>query len=182
VAGACCYTAAAVYIVLLHVQPTPCMYLQSFLLSSPRFYSPCLHVQLTCKNYKMYSLVLSDIFALGGNDRDHSHVFWKYHTMVLLKIKGLAYPLQYTAQIMDIHSCDALRFNIVCTKHLPFFPYLYSDSNKRLSSSGLVSTLPQLNLFAYIDFPLTIKLLVGPQPDIGTFFVSKDTSNVSTKS
>jgi hypothetical protein len=59
------YYVAAAQIVLLHVQPAPCMYLQSFLSSSPRFYSPCLHVQLTYKSYKMYSLVLSDTSALG---------------------------------------------------------------------------------------------------------------------
>jgi hypothetical protein len=130
----------------------------------------------------MYSLVLSDTFASWGNDRDHAHVFYKYHTMVLLKIKGLAYPLQYTAQIMDTHSCDALQFYIMCTKHLPFSPYLYSDSTEMLSSSGLVSTLPQLDLSAYTDFPLTIRLLAEPQPDFGIFVVSKDTSSVAIKS
>ena len=69
------YTMIYTQVFLLHVHPTPCMYLQSFLSSSPRFYSPCLHVQLTCKNYKMYSLVLSDTSALGGSDRDHFCVF-----------------------------------------------------------------------------------------------------------
>jgi hypothetical protein len=60
-----CYTVAVVQVVLLYVHPAPYMYLKSFLSSSPKFYSPCLHVQLTCKNYKMCSLVLSDTSASG---------------------------------------------------------------------------------------------------------------------
>jgi hypothetical protein len=70
-----CYIEDTEQFVLLHYQPAPCMYLQYFLSSSPRFYIPCLHVQPTLKSYKMYSSVLSDIFASGGNDMDHSHVF-----------------------------------------------------------------------------------------------------------
>jgi hypothetical protein len=69
------YTMVAAQVVLLHFQPAPCMYLQSFLSSSPIFYNPCLCVQLNYKSYTMYSLVFSDISALGGNDRDHAHVF-----------------------------------------------------------------------------------------------------------
>jgi hypothetical protein len=130
----------------------------------------------------MYSLVLSDTSASGGNDRDHAHVFCKSHTMVLLKIKGLTYPLQYTAQIMDTHSCDALQLCIMCTKHLPFSPYIYSDSTEMLISSGLASTLSQLDLSAYIDFPLIVRQITKSQLDSGIFFVSKDNSGVATES
>jgi hypothetical protein len=120
---------------MLHVQHAPCMYLQSFLSSSPRFYNPCLRIQLTYKSYKMFSLLLSDIFSSGGNDRDHAHVFFKSHTMVLLKLKGLAYPLQYTMKIMDTHSCDDLLSCTLYTKHLLFYPFLCFDSTGMLSSS-----------------------------------------------
>jgi hypothetical protein len=41
-----------------------------------------------------------------------------------------------------------------------------------LGSSYLLSTLPQLDLSAYIDFPLTKRLLPRPQPNFGTFFAS----------
>jgi hypothetical protein len=177
---ACCYTATAVQVVLLCVQPTPYMYLKSSLSSSPKLYSPSLHVQQTCKNYKMYSSTLFDTSALGGNDRDHAHVFYKSHTMVLLKIKGLAYPLQYTAQIMDTHSYDGLLYCTLYTKRVPFSPYLYSDSTKMLSSPGLASTLPQLDMFAYTDFPLIIRLFAEPHPDSEIYVASKDTSNVAT--
>jgi hypothetical protein len=88
-----CYTADTANIVLLHVQPMPCMYLQYFISPSPRFYNTFLHVQLTHKSYKTYSLVLSNTSTLEGNDRDNSHVFFKSHIMVLLKLKDLAYPL-----------------------------------------------------------------------------------------
>jgi hypothetical protein len=176
------YTVVVAQVVLSLTHPAPYMHLMSSPSLSPRFCSPCLHVQLTCKNYKMYSLVLSDTSASWDNDRDHAHVFCISHTMVLLKIKDLAYLLLYTAQIMDTHSYDDLLSCIMYTKHLLFSPYLYSDSTEMLSSSDLVSALPQLDLSAYIDFPLTVRLLAGPQPDFGTFFVSKDTSNVAIKS
>jgi hypothetical protein len=176
-----CYTVVVAQVVLLHVHPAPCMYLQSFLSSSPRFYSPCLHVQLTYKSYKMCSSVLSDISASGGNDRDHAHVFFKSHTMVLLKLKGLAYPLQYTVKIMDTHSCDGLLSCTLYTKHLLFSPFLCSDSTGMLSSSNLASTLPQLDLYACTGFPLAVRLPAEPHPDFGIFVVSKDTSSVETK-
>jgi hypothetical protein len=137
-----CYTTTVAHIVLLHVHPAPYMYMKSFISSSLRFYSPCLCVQLTYKSYKMYSSELSDISTSGGNYRDHVHVFCKYHTMVLLKIKGLAYPLQYTTKIMDTHSCDDLMSCTLYTIHLLFSPFLCSDLTRMLSSSNLASTLP----------------------------------------
>jgi hypothetical protein len=56
----------------------------------------------------MYSLVLFDTFASWDNDRDHTHVFYISHTMVVLKITDLAYLLIYTVKIMDTHSYDDL--------------------------------------------------------------------------
>jgi hypothetical protein len=47
------YTVVVAQVVLLCVYSTPYMYLKCFLSSSPKLYSPCIHVQLTCKNYKM---------------------------------------------------------------------------------------------------------------------------------
>jgi hypothetical protein len=116
------------------------------------------------------------------NDNDHSHVLCISHTMVLLKIKDLAYLLLYTTQIMDTHSYDDLLSFIEYTRHLLFSPYLYFDSTEMLSSSYLVATLPQLDMSDYIVFLVTIRLLAGPQPNFGTFVVSKDTLNVPTKS
>jgi len=141
-----CYTMAYVHyytmdttqVVMLHVQLAPCIYLQSFISSSPRFYSPCLRVQLTYKSYKMYSSVFSGNSTSGGNDKDHAHVFYKYHTMVLLKIKGFSYPLQYIMQIMDIHSFDGLLSFTLYTRHLLLSPFLYYDSTIMLSSSNIV--------------------------------------------
>jgi hypothetical protein len=156
------------------------------LMSSPslfsRFYSPCLRVQLTCKNYKMYSSVLSDTYASWDNDRDHAHVLCISHTMVQMKIRGLTCLLLYTVKIMDTHSYDNLLSFIMYTMHLLFSHYLYSDSTEMLSFSCLLSSLPQLDLYAYIDFPLTAMLLARPQPRFGTFVFSKDTSNVPIKS
>jgi hypothetical protein len=130
----------------------------------------------------MYSSVLSNTSAPWDNDRDNSHVLCIYHTMVHQKIKDLAYLLLCTAQIMDTHSYDDLLYCIVYTRHLIFYPYPYSDSTGMLSSSDLVASLPQLDLSSYIDFPLTIRLIARPQPDFGTFVVSKDNSNVPIKS
>jgi hypothetical protein len=126
------------------------MYLQSFVSTYPRLYNPCLHVQMSYKSYKIYSLVPYDTSALGGNDKDHAHAFSKYHTIFLLKLKGLAYPLQYIAQIMDTHSCDGFLSCTLYTRHIFFYPFLYSDSTGMLSSSNLASTLPNLYLYACI--------------------------------
>jgi hypothetical protein len=82
------------------------MYLKSFLSSFPEFFIICLHVPLTYKNYKKLSSTLSDTSTLGDNNKDHVHVLYIFHTMVLLKLKGFEYPLLYTAKIMDTHSCD----------------------------------------------------------------------------
>jgi hypothetical protein len=49
-----------------------------------------------------------------------------------------------------------------------------------LSSSDLSSTLPQLDLYACIGFPLAIRFSAGLHPDFGIFVVSKDTSSVAT--
>jgi hypothetical protein len=176
-----CYNVAATHIVMLHVQLEPCMYLQYFLSSSPRFCNLCLRVQLTYKSYKKCSLVLSDISASGGNDRDHAHVFFKSCAMVFLKLKGLAYPLQYTVKIMDTHSCDELLSYTLYTKCHLFSPFLCSGSTRMLSSSDLASTLPQLDMYVCTSFPLTIRLPAGPHPRFGIFVVSKDTSSVETK-
>jgi hypothetical protein len=132
----------------------------------------------------MYSSVLSDTFSSWENDRDHAHVFYKSHTMVLLKINGLAYPLLCFAQKMDTHSCDALQFSITCTKHLPFFLYLYSNFTEMLSSSGIVSALPlpQLDLSSYTSFPLVVVFLAKPHLDSRNYVSSKDSSSVEIKS
>jgi hypothetical protein len=44
------YTAVFTQFVPLYVHLAPCIYLKSSLSSSPKFCSPCLCVQLTCKN------------------------------------------------------------------------------------------------------------------------------------
>jgi len=156
------------------------MYLQSFVSSSPRLYNPCLRVQLTYKSYKMYSSILFDTSTSGENDKDHAHVFFKSHTMVLLKLKSLAYLLQYIAKIMDTHYCDVLLSYTLYTKHLLFSPFLCYDSTIMLSSPDLASSLPQLDLYACIGFPLAVRLLAGPHPDFGISAVSEDTSSVAT--
>jgi hypothetical protein len=142
IATAQCYTMAMAQVIRLHVQLAPYMYLQSFISSSPRLYSPFLCVQLTYKSYKMCSSVLYDISMLGGNDKDHSYMFCESHTMVLLKLKGLGYLLQYTSKIMDIHSCDDLVSCTLYTRHLLFSHFLCFDSTIMLSSSNISSSLP----------------------------------------
>jgi hypothetical protein len=161
------YILVVVQIFLLHVQPEPYMYLQSFLSSSPKFYIPCLRVQLTYKSCNMYSSELSGISTSRGNDRDHAHVFCKSHTMVLMGPKGLAYPLQYTVKIMETHSCGDLFSYTLYTKHLLFSPFLCSDLIGMFSSSDIASNIP--------CFPLTVRLPAGPHPEFGISVVSKDT-------
>jgi hypothetical protein len=65
------------------------------------------------------------------------------------------------------------------TRHLPSFHFPYSDSIEMSGSSDLLSSLPQLDLYAYIDSPPIERLLVNPHLDFGTFVVSKDTSSVA---
>jgi len=129
-------------------------------------------VQLTYKSNKMYSSILSDISVSGESDRDHAHVFLKSHTMVLLKLKSLAYPLQYISHIMDTHSCDGLLSYKLYTRHLLFSPFLCFNSTKMLISSDFSSTLPQLDLYACTSFLLTTMLFSEPRPGSGIFVVS----------
>jgi hypothetical protein len=74
---------------------------------------------------------------------------------------------------MDTHSCDNLLSCIIYAKHILFYPYLYFDSTEILISLGLLSAIPQLVMYAYIDFPLTAMLLARPHPKFGTFFSLK---------
>jgi hypothetical protein len=92
------YKVASTEVLFSLTQPIPCMHMMSSASLSPRFCSPCIHVQLTCKNYQMYSLILFDTSASWDNDRDHAHVFYISHTMVLLMIKDLARLQLYTAK------------------------------------------------------------------------------------
>jgi hypothetical protein len=50
-----------------------------------------------------------------------------------------------------------------------------------LGSLDIASTLPQLDLYACIVFPLTVRFPTGPHPNFGIFVFSKDTSSVATK-
>jgi hypothetical protein len=83
---------------------------------------------------------------------------------------------------MDTHSCDSLHLYIMCTKHLPFSLYLYSNLTEMSSSLGLVSSLTQMDLSVYTNFPLNVGLLIEPQPDSGISTASKDTLIVAIKS
>jgi hypothetical protein len=129
----------------------------------------------------MYFSEFSGTSASRGNDRDHAHVFCKYHTMVLLNLKGLAYPLQYTTKIMDTHACYDLMSYTLYTIHILFSPFLYPDLTGMLGSSYPASTHPQLDLYACIGFLIIVRLPVGPHPDFQIYVVSKDTSSVETK-
>jgi hypothetical protein len=128
----------------------------------PKFYNPCIHVLQTCKSCKMYSWVLFDSFTSWDNDRDHVHVFYIFHTMVLLWVKDLTFLLPNIAQRLGTHSYDVIFFYIMCTTQLPSSPYLFSDSTKMLGSLDLLSTLPRLDLYVYIDFPPIARLLENP--------------------
>jgi hypothetical protein len=79
--------------------------------------------------------------------------------MVLLKINGLAYPILYTAQIMDTHSYDDLLSCTLYTKHLIFSPSLYSNSIGMLSSSN--------------QLLLIVMLLEDPQPKYEIYDASR---------
>jgi hypothetical protein len=102
--------------------------------------------------------------------------------MVLLKLKGLAYHLQYTVKIMDTRSCDDLLSCSLYNRHLLFSPFLCSDLTGMLSSLYLSSSLPQLDLYVCTGFPLVVRLFIEPHPDFGIFVVSKDNSSVRKKS
>jgi hypothetical protein len=66
--------------------------------------------------------------------------------------------------------------------HIPSFPFHYYDSIEMSGSSYLLSALSQLDLYSYIDFPLTTRILARPQPKFETFYASMDTSSVEIKS
>jgi hypothetical protein len=101
--------------------------------------------------------------------------------MVILKLKGLAYPHQYNVKIMDTHSCGDLLSNTLYTIHLLFSPFLCFDSVGILISLDITSTLPQLDMYAYTSFPLAVRHPAEPHPNFGIYIVSKDTSSVEKK-
>jgi hypothetical protein len=102
--------------------------------------------------------------------------------MVLSKIKDLAYPLLYTLKIMETHFYDGLMSCTLYTRHILFSPFLYYDSTRILISLYLVSTLIELHLSSYTDFPLIAMLLAKPQPGSGISPALRDTSSVVIKS
>jgi hypothetical protein len=118
------------------------MHLSSFPSLFPRFYNPCLHVLQTCRNYKMYSWELFDTFASWDNDKDHVHVFYISHTMVLLWVRDLEFLLPSIVKMLGTHSYDVLVFYIMYTRQLPSSPYLCSDSTEmfRFFRSSLISS------------------------------------------
>jgi hypothetical protein len=82
---------------------------------------------------------------------------------------------------VDVHSYDDLLYCIMYTKHIPFSPYLYSDSIEMSISSNVVSTLPQLDMYACTDFTPIENISAEPWPDSEIFFASKDTSSMVIK-
>jgi hypothetical protein len=101
-------------------------------------------------------------------------VFYISNAMVFLRVKDLTFLSQSTAQRLGTHYYDVLLFCIMCTRHLPSFTFPYSNSTEMLGSSYLLSALPQLDMYAYIDFPQISR----PKPRFGTSVASMDTSNV----
>jgi hypothetical protein len=83
---------------------------------------------------------------------------------------------------MDTHSCDDLLSYTLYTIHLLFSPFLCSDLTGMLSSSNLASSLPQVDLYACIGFPLAVRLPTKPHPDFGIFFYLKGYFKYGNKS
>ena len=81
---------------------------------------------------------------------------------------------------METHSCDGLLSCTLYTRHLLFSPFLCSDLTRMLISSDLAPSLPQLDLYACIGFPLDVRFPPWPNPGFGISVVSKDTSSVET--
>jgi hypothetical protein len=102
--------------------------------------------------------------------------------MVLLCVKDSTFLSPITLQRWGTHSHDDLMFCIMCTRHIPSSLFPYSDLTEMLSSSYLLSALPQLDLYSYTSFPPIARLLARPHPEFQTFVTSMDTSNVEIKS
>jgi hypothetical protein len=75
-----------------------------------------------------------DTFASLENDKDHVHVFYIFHTMVLLWVKDSTFLLPSTAKMLGTHSYDVLMLCIMYTKKIPSFPCLNYDSTKMSDS------------------------------------------------
>jgi hypothetical protein len=61
---------------------------------------------------------------------DHVHVFYIFHTMVLLWVRDLEILVPSTAQMLGTHSHDVLMFCIRYTRKPPSFPFLCYDSTE----------------------------------------------------
>jgi hypothetical protein len=109
------------------------------------------------------------------NDKDHVHVLYISHTMVLLWVKDSTFLSPSTVQRLATHSYDVLMFCRMCTIHLPSSPFPYSDSNEMSGGSYRLSYLPQMDLYVYTDFPLIERFLARLRPEFENFTSSMDT-------
>jgi hypothetical protein len=101
--------------------------------------------------------------------------------MVLLWEKDSVFLSPSTAQRLGTHSYDFLLLCIMCTIHFPSSPFPYFDSTEMSGSSDMLSSLPQLDLYSYTNFPLTARFHSRTQPEFETFVSLMDTSRVSIK-
>jgi hypothetical protein len=85
--------------------------------------------------------------------------------MALMAVKDSAYLIQNIVHRLGIHSYDVLLSYIMYTKLLSSSPFLYSYSIGMSGSSYLLSDLLQMDLYVYIDFPLTAMMRTEPQPE-----------------
>jgi hypothetical protein len=77
--------------------------------------------------------------------------------------------------MLSTHSCDVLLLYIQYTKQILFFPSLCSNLNEMSYSSDILSTLLQLDMYVYINYPPIARFLAEPHLDFGTFVASMDT-------
>jgi hypothetical protein len=113
---------------------------------------------------------------------DHSHVFCKSHTMVLLLAKGLVRMFPCTAQKLEIHSYGVLLSFMWYTKQLLFSIFPCSGSIEMLSSPYPTSTPLLWDLSFDIDSLPFVRLSVEPLPKFGTFVFLMGIPNVVTVS
>jgi hypothetical protein len=139
--------------------------------SDPLFYILCHHDSLFCKSFNMNSWVLFDTFASLDNDMDHSHVFYRSCTRVLLLARDFSFLLPCTTRTLGIRSCGVFLSCMWYIKQILSCPCPYSDLVEMLDSSDTPSIPLWLDLYYDIGFPLVVRMHVDPLLESKIFVV-----------
>jgi hypothetical protein len=106
-----------------HSPPESYTYLKCTLSSNRMHDNPSLHARLTCKSYKISSLVYSGISVVMDTQSDDVPISYIFHSIPLL-VMDLVLQSPNTAQMLGIHPYGGLQSYTWYTRLVPASPSL----------------------------------------------------------